>query len=282
MKLLGQESTLTTNVSERMTMLLWGGAGCGKTVLLATLPKPILWLQYDNEGVRSLGQRHKDQIQVFDMSKIAAAQVNEFKEGEAAEAQLRGIIREQKPATLVVDSLTSFGELCLVHAVQSGKAAAGSKDFKPTIEQPGISGYGVRNGIMLSVVRMLLRITAEQSVHLAMSTHEDSPDRDMKTGNIIRISMMLGGALSEQVPLKISEIWYMKDEGKRRMIYMRPFGFHQPMRTRMFRTQEASSFVFNYDLDTDKGLKVSRMYEVWKERGFDKMPIDVIDQLSKE
>ena len=47
---------LTTPVSQprRMSMVLWGPSGAGKTTLAATAPRPILWLNFDPDGTSSL------------------------------------------------------------------------------------------------------------------------------------------------------------------------------------------------------------------------------------
>lgn len=254
-----------------MTGLIWSSVGTGKTILWSKAPRPIICFQWDNDGVRSL--ENTDNIIVYDFSKTSHDKVQEFEEGGAVESQLRTYLRKRPDiCTIVIDSVTSFAEIAVTHAILSGKAAKFTRDTPPTVEAPGIAGYGIRNRIVLSMVRMLLRVTAEFAKHCFFICHEDVPAKDKK-GEIVSVTLLLGGSLPTEVPLKISEVWYLAEAGKRREIFTRPFGLHKPMRTRMFDTTKESKFTWDYDVMTDKGLKIEHLWEKWKANEFKRIPI---------
>ena len=62
----------TSSDNKRISLMIWGQAGCGKTTLASTAPGKICWLLFDPNGSDSLKQLKKYQdgdIAVFDMSK---------------------------------------------------------------------------------------------------------------------------------------------------------------------------------------------------------------------
>lgn len=269
----GVKSQVTANVARSLVMMIWGRSGCGKTVLASTAPGNKLWFQFDTQGTASLGKR--DDVITLDFSGYSHAKIDDIKEGGLVERDIIRTLKERTDIhTLVVDSVTSIAQLCLAHAVQSGKASG--NNFKATIEQPGMAGYGIRNRLVLSVVRMFMRVTSETNRHLIFICHEDAPDKD-KDGNIVRISVLLGGTLPEEVPINLSEVWYLEQDDKdRRYIHVRPYARRVPMRTRMFRTtakMATAAIPFTYDNDSRTGDGIATWYEQWRETGFDKIDI---------
>lgn len=254
---------------ERLSMLLWGRSGCGKTVLASTAPGPLLWINFDPDGVASLARR--DDIEVVDFSNVGFDKVPSFKTGEAVESQLRTYLTQQSDcATVVVDSMTSFSQLAMTYAVMSGKASGGQ--FKASMEIPGMQGYGIRNRLVLDAVNMFLRVTGQLQRNLILICHEDSPKMNSE-GVVQSITILLGGTLPEEVPLKISEVWHLLDTNGKRTIGIRPYAARSPMRTRMFRHSGlVTNFPFLYDQQTGKGDGIKTWYDKWKETGFTKIP----------
>lgn len=255
---------------ERLSMLLWGRSGCGKTVLASTAPGPMLWINFDPDGVASL--KRTDAIMTVDMANIGHDKVPSFKSGEAIEAQLRTLLTQHSHlATVVIDSVTSFAQLALTHAVVSGKANGGT--FKASMETPGMAGYGIRNRLVLDCINMLLRVTGALGKNIVFICHEDSPKTD-KDGNITSITVLLGGSLPEEVPLKISEVWHLLDSDGRRVIGIRPYAQRSPMRTRMFRHEgRVTNFPYHYDQQTGRGDGISTWFDQWRASGFDKIAV---------
>lgn len=251
--------------NERLSMMVWGISGCGKTALASTLPGRKLWVQFDPDATASLGGR--DDIQVADYSELPLSKVADFKEAGAMETPIINLLKTNAFDSVVIDSCTTFSDMALVHGITSGKA--NGKDFRATIEQPGITGYGLRNRYVLSMARMFLRATAMTNKHVCFICHEAPPEKN-KDGQIISITVLLGGALPTEMPMIISECWHLREDNGRRTVYVRPFGLWRPMRTRMFKTEVASdvSFPFEWNLYTRKGEGVSDWYERWRANSF--------------
>jgi hypothetical protein len=258
----------TISRREILTMLLWGKPGCGKTVLAATAPGRKLWLQFDPAGTASLTR--SDNILVADFSAFRSAQLEAFKQGGVMETDLAKLIRDNGINTVVVDSLTAFGEKALHYAISSGKGNRGQ--FKASIEQPGQTGYGVRSAMLLDFISMVLRVCADNKAHCVLTAHDkESSDED---GKVSEITLSLGGQGQTLIPSKISEIWHMEDTGKQRNIYVRAHGVKRPMRTRMFLPQDtATQFVLRYDQDKGTGDGITQWYEAWEAAGFNKIPL---------
>ena len=61
--------TLTTPKTQarRMSAILWGPSGAGKTTLAGTAPGPILWVNFDPDGTSSLMDRPDIYVADFSM-----------------------------------------------------------------------------------------------------------------------------------------------------------------------------------------------------------------------
>ncbi len=266
-------NTPVLNVSSsinRLTLLVWGPAGCGKTVLASTLPGKKLWLQFDPDGTASLGER--DDIRVLNFAAAEHGIVEQFIERGTYEADFERYFKTQEVDTVVFDSATSFSQKALTFGIVSGKADG--KGFRATLAQPGISGYGMRNRYTLGAITMLLRLTAKYGKNFVVLCHEDTPSKD-NDGNIVSITILLGGTLPQEIALQISEVWHMKDTGEKnkRLLRIRPHGVYQPMRSRMFDMTGPGLITWNYDQEHDRGMKVGDWYQQWRDGGFKKLPL---------
>lgn len=254
----------------RLSLLVWGKSGTGKTVLASTMPGKRLWLSFDPDGTNSFDPSPDDIL--VDLSKIDPRNIDRWEEGGIAEKDLASILdNDPTISSVIVDSVTSFGELALVYAVQSGKADG--RQHKATLSAPGLGGYGIRNRVTLSFVRSILRTTGRAGRHVCLVCHENSADKD-KDGNIESITILLGGDLAEKVPLQISEVWHLEDQGKRRILGLRPYAKRAPMRSRMFDTQgERTTFEFKYDARTKTGEGIKDWYAKWEAGSFKKLEV---------
>jgi hypothetical protein len=253
----------------QLSILLWGKAACGKTVAAVTAPGKKLWILFDPKGTASLGPR--DDVLVADFASYPIHKLQDFKEdGTMKNALKKVLLANPDVETIVVDSVTQFAENALAHAIVSRVGATAK--FQPSFEAPGMQAYGARLAVTMSMIRMMLLIAGEHKKHIIFITHEGQPDKD-DNGVTREITLMLGGGLPSAVPLKISEVWYMRDTGKDREIFVRPFQYYSPMRSRMFRTQQASSFKFRYDLETGQGEGIADWYKRWSDSGFTKIDL---------
>lgn len=259
--------TAPETTDRRMSMLLWGLPGCGKTVLAGTAPGKKLFLNFDPDGFTSLNNKHVDYL-VADMSKAASSITERFKEEDPLNL---GKLFTEAPeiTTLVVDSITSFADMAMQWAVPHA-TAAGIKGI--SVEDPGFKGYGRKHAWTYAMVMNILRITAKYKKHVIFIAHEDNPTKD-SSGVVLHITMMLGSSLAADVPVKISEIWHVSDTEKERRIAIRPCRMRRPMKTRMFLTNKEPEFKWTYDADAHTGEGIADWFKRWEANNFMKIAL---------
>jgi AAA domain len=263
------EVTNQDAVSRRMTILIWGPAGDGKTTLAATAPGKKLWLSFGDNEHQSVLDR--DDVEVMHLYKYNFDDVLKHGRSDNPFGLDHILAADTSIETVVCDSVTALTDMALRKAVDMRLGA--SKGFTPSMEHPGMSAYGGRNAITLEVLTKLLRITAKHDVHLIMTAHEADPEKDTE-GIIQYITIMLGGKLVNNVTWRLSEIWYLSQDGRGRQLAVRPTRKHRPMKSRMFTGVGEPEFILTYDSNKpDKGqMTITSFYEKWV-KGEGKLPI---------
>lgn len=235
-------------------ILIWSDAGVGKTTLASTASGRKLWIQFDPQGVASIANRRD--YNVLDLSgEGATSAMMEFNKVDPYGIG-RFLTNNPEFETVVIDSATALAHLALVYGVTK---AGGSSN----IDVPGMNGYGVRNNIMRRVVASMMQLCAAKGRNLILTTHESAPDRDQASGNVTSVTMALSANIANDVSLRFNEVWFMKDTGRERLIYVRPHGVYKPMKTRMFDTSGGSSFAWNYNADTLEGDGIAQWWSRW-------------------
>ena len=100
--------------------------------------------------------------------------------------------------------------------------------------------------------------------------HEDAPEKKPDEKGVLqieRITLLLGGSLPFEVPVHISEVWYMKDQGSRRTLHVRPYSVVTPMKSRMFRTDKTSTIAWTYNMYDGTGSTVVQWIDQWRAGG---------------
>jgi hypothetical protein len=255
---------VNASLPSRLTGIIWGDAGCGKTTLAATSPGNKLWLLFDLDGDISI--RHMPNIKRIDLSKANYMDIM----NAATQGDPFGISQYLAQVdTVVVDSLTKFNEHAMRYAVSRAPSSA---SFRPSMELPGIQAYGMRNVHVSMFFSNMLRVTGYANKHCLFLTHESAPDMDEK-GNILSVAMMLGGQLPNVTSKDISEVWHMRDDNKKRMIAIRPERMRKPMKSRIFDMNSDTSFVWKYNANTLMGDTITEWWQQWQAGDGAKLPL---------
>ena len=244
----------------RLSMIIWGDSGAGKTTLAATAPGRKLWLLLDPDGdmsIRNMPDWHR-----INLSKESPIEI--VKEGVKPEPYgITSLLADFD--TVVVDSLTKFSEHALQYAVRVAP--------KSSIEQPGLNGYGLRNICVSSLISNMLRVTGSLNKNIIFITHEKDADRN-NDGAIISVGMLLGGQLPNITSKDISEVWNLRDQGGIRHIAIRPERFRSPMKSRMWSTSgTTTSFAWKYNSETNEGATISKWWDAFIGGNYAKLPL---------
>ena len=235
----------------RMSLVLWGPSGCGKTTLAATAPRPILWINFDPDGTSSL--MDQEDIYIADYSMENSNKVVTFKHENAG--GIKQILEDHPEIkTVVFDSITSFNEMALKHAVSEVRGAS--------MEAPTLQGYGRRNSYTMQGIMSVIKATGALNKHCVFVAHESTPDKDEMTGAMM-VSILVGGKMQSEIPIKLSEVWHMEDDGKDRKITVRANRMKKPMKSRMFKLSGASSFKWQFDPENWEGEGIAEWYQAW-------------------
>lgn len=258
------EVTDSEAISRRMTILLWGPAGGGKTTWASTAPGKKFWLSMGDNEHQSISGR-KD-VRVMHLYKHTPDTILKHGRSENAFGLDTILFEDPDIETVVLDSVTALTDISLRQAVSMG--IGGGKGLTPTLEHPGVGAYGGRNAIMLDVLQKVMRVCAKHGVHLIITAHEADPEKD-KDGTVQFITIMLGGKLVNNVTWRLSEIWYLSQDGKGRQLAVRPTRKHRPMKSRMFKGTGEPEFILTYDADKpDEGqMTITSFYDKWVDSG---------------
>lgn len=248
---------------ERFSLLLWGSPGCGKTTLAATAPGDLLWVNFDPDGLSGLSNRHN--IHILDLSPEPNNIVLKFKDADPLGIG-RFLAEHPEISTVVVDSITSFGEKALPHGVKVAQST--TKGKSASLEDPGYSGWGNKNTWTRLLVTNMLIMTLKHKRNIIFIAHEDKPTTNDQ-GHVMFITMMLGSSLSSQVPVQIGETWWLYEKNGKRHIAVRPVQQRKPMKTKMFKVgpKDPSTFEWKFNADTWEGEGINDWYEAWKQAG---------------
>lgn len=254
MKIGGVDIKKAGTKEQRMSLLLWGASGVGKTTLACTAPGRKLLILFDPDGDASIATR--DDVDVADMSQAKNSIVDQFK-SDGNPLGLGKVIDAYD--TVIIDSLTNAQHMAVMHAVSVVKGA--------TIERPSLQGYGHRNALITQLVKNVLRLTAKLNKHVIFVAHEAAPQTN-DDGIVMAITVALGGQLQTAAPVDFSEVWCLQDTGKSRRILIRPARLYKPCKTRMFTTTGAAEFDWHHT-----GNEIADWYNGWKAANYQKQPL---------
>lgn len=258
-----------TQHDTRFSALIWGDAGVGKTTLAATAPGKKLWLLFDPDGDMSLVGY--DDVLVLNLAGEGANVVEEFKKADPF--GIEKVLRDHPEIeTVVFDSASSFTQVALTHAVNmvNSKIKGGTP---ASLEAPGKQGYGYRTTYTIRALTVFMQMTKRLNRHYIVIAHEAMPATD-DGGNVIHITLTLGGQIPNLFGLQMSEIWWMSvnTRGERSIAY-RAVRMRKPIKSRLF-IQSAGSgeFRWQYDPVTRKGDGIASWFKAWQANGGKPIP----------
>lgn len=257
------QPTKLTDRNVRHTGLVWADAKVGKSTWLMSLPGNKLIVNFDPDGFMSFA--HREDVSVLDLAPLPPREAISQAEKAAS------YIVENKDAftSVVLDSATTLTSVALQDAV--ARKVGASALFTPTIDAPGLQGYGARNNNVNSVMDRLFRATAQANMHFFITAHSDDPEYDKKGENILQQTVMLSAKIRNQAGLKVSEIWHMELASQgRRFVYLAPYGVKKPMGSRIFDTTRVPKFQLSYDIDKDDAEQphaLANIFAAWDQNG---------------
>jgi hypothetical protein len=77
------------------------------------------------------------------------------------------------------------------------------------------------------------------------------------------VSILVGGKMQSEIPIKLSEVWHLEDTGKDRKITIRSSRLRKPMKSRMFKQSGDSNFTWKFDPESWEGEGIQDWYKMW-------------------
>lgn len=254
----------STNSVKRLSLVLWGPAGMGKTTLACTMPGRKALINFDPDGPASIPPAllESGEVTVFDLSGKDDAFFARFKDSDPL-----GLEKTfDHFDSYITDSLTSITERTLARGINVTKGA--------TIERPSPGAYMARNNLAINYIRNKLQITARADKHVCFIAHEGAPQTN-DDGALLGYTMSLGGQLPSQTALRINECWPMFEDGKnRKMIICRKSRLRDPAKSRMFDVTKSTEFEWKFDpmnWDDPKNMRIDKWYADWQANNFAKI-----------
>lgn len=261
------EITPSSERKSRTAGVVWGPAKCGKSTLLMSLPGKKLFVMTDPDGDQSLPDR--DDIHILRLYEHDDATIIRY-----LRDKLPSMLRKNEEAfdSVVVDSMSTVGRSALNVAISNGVGAG--KDFKPSLEAPGLAAYGARTNYLVEITNNVLRASGSSNMHCWFTSHEDEPKTNDK-GEFLYITMTLSGKAINGIGLNVSEIWHMRMHDRKWFLAISPCRGKQPMGSRLFDVTGAPEFQLKYkpELGVDQPHSIATWFNTWLEGGKKKLAL---------
>lgn len=197
-----------------LKVLVFGNSGSGKTCLAAGFPGPILYLDFDGK-VDSAALFHRSSPELLKAIDVRQLQ-RQLGEQRDPIAELMTIIRDElvpgqkngfKFKTLVLDSITTFSAMTLIHIMRTNPGI--KRVVNKQGEQPCMQDFGILKREFARLIPGLISLNC----NVVMLGHIGT-DKDELTGELVRGPLM-DGSFAKELPIYFKEVWrsYVDDKG---------------------------------------------------------------------
>jgi hypothetical protein len=190
--------------SARITCLVYGDAGTGKTIFATSFPQPIFVADFDgkiNSAAKFYPTEHLKGIDYEDYRE---------KGFKAFEETLKQIETTCKYATFVLDSLTTFSDSLLNYIITT-------QNFKRDHGMPGMQDYHLSSIILKNIIDRILVLPC----NVVVTAHMEAK-KDETTGAIVRSILASGDKLPKKLPVWFQEVYasFAEIKDKRASYYL--------------------------------------------------------------
>lgn len=161
--------------SDVITALFWGRPGTGKTTLAASFPKPVLVLDVQERGTRSIRN-------VPDAKKI---KIQDFPQFEEVYDYLD--LHRKKYQTVVMDTVTAAQRLALEHILEVERG-----------EDMSQRKWGKVGGLLIETIQRF-RTLAESGINVIFIAHDRTSHSDYDEGDSSLIDPQVGAMVMPSV-----------------------------------------------------------------------------------
>jgi hypothetical protein len=196
--------------SEYVNILVYGGAGTGKTGLVQTCPQPILYHSFDRGGWVTIREFAKDHSRIIIDNRFEGAMgsrtylgtgktVFELWEEEFKRLSKMGFF--DLVGTYVVDSATTWALSIMDTILKKDQRRLNSGWVVGRKETPDIKDWQIQ----MEAVKLALNDFTSLPCHCLFIAHETT-EKDELTGSIDKVPY-LTGKLQQQVPTMFDEVY---------------------------------------------------------------------------
>lgn len=197
--------------SAQVKLLVYGDSGAGKTCLAGSFPGPIHICDFDGK-VNSLASFLKGSAKASEISYESYTPIDTKGGASRKFNDDMGALRKNGkfPATLVIDSLTTFSDEGMNFLMEMNPAV--KRMATGVVKVPAQQDYGIARIWFKQMIQTILTFPCN-----VIFTAHIHVEKDELTGAIVR-SPMLSGKLKQELPIYFEEVYRAYVENGKHML----------------------------------------------------------------
>lgn len=185
---------------ENLKILIYGDSGSGKTCFACSFPGPIYVFDFDNKVSSAASHlQGSEQLNLIDYDSYAPVDAKGTS-GEAANRKLGELKKDNPYKTIVLDSLTTFGDEMMKYLMRINTGI--KRPSTQGVQMPTLQDYGIARNFFKQLIQELLGFNCNVIVTAHVQT-----EKDELTGQILR-SPMFAGKLAKELPIYFAEVYH--------------------------------------------------------------------------